>query len=80
MTRLSIFVSVIALLLAAVAGQNSLLSRTRAESASPAAAPAATVLSYTVLPAACGASDLYVMKYVPADDPNDPPLVASWCA
>lgn len=77
MTRLSVFASVMALLLAAVAGQNTLLARTDARNGQ---SPVASVISYSVLPGGCGETDLYVMRYLPGDMPEQSPQMASWCA
>ena len=93
--RLGVFALSAALLLAAVAGQNSLLRSTEAETSTDSAITACavqgdcsqnsldstpgTVLSHTVFTSACGAADLHVMRYVPAGGGPSAPLVATWC-
>ena len=93
--RLGAFVAFAALLLAVIAGQNSLLRSTQAETSTPAITACAVqgdgcsqpsldstpgiVLSHTVFSGGCADTDLHVMKYVPSSQPAAAPLVATWC-
>jgi hypothetical protein len=81
-------VAVAALVMATVAGQNTLLNSEAHIAAIPpcaqgACTPAsqdtafATVLGHEVLPGGCHNGDLHVMRYVPDTASN--PLVAAWC-
>jgi hypothetical protein len=95
--RLGLIVLFVALLLAIVAGQNSLLQSTDAqtedsaittcaveggscETPSLSTSSTATVLEHTVLSGGCFEADLHVVRYVPADAADGPPLVATWCS
>ena len=98
--RLGLIVLFVALLLAAIAGQNSLLQPTEAEDTTSAitacavqgescpqppldSSPGSTVLEHQVFLGACGtatASDLHVVRYVPADSVSGTPAVAQWCS
>ena len=98
--RLGLIVLFVALLLAAVAGQNSLLQPTEAEDTTSAitacavqgescpqppldSSPGSVVLEHQVFVGACGASvasDLHVVRYVPADSESGRPAVAQWCS
>lgn len=85
----------LALLLATVAGQNTLLQSTGAEGSAAAVtacpvqggeceAPSldgvpGTVLEHTVLAGGCLRSDLHLIRYVPVDSADGAPVVASWC-
>ena len=93
--RLGLVVLFVALLLAIVAGQNSLLQSTDAQTEDSAITTCAvqggscetpslntsfaTVLAHTVLSGGCSEADLHVVRYVPADA-DGPPLVATWCS
>ncbi len=93
--RLGLIVLFVALLLAIVAGQNTLLQSTDAESTSSAITACAVqggscspasldsipgaVLNHTVFTGGCAQADLHVLRYVPADSPNGEPAVATWC-
>ena len=97
--RLGLIVPFVALLLAAIAGQNSLLQPTEAEDTTSAitacavqgescpqppldSSPGSVVLEHQVFVEACGtaASDLHVVRYIPADSENGQPAVAQWCS
>ena len=98
--RLGLIVLFAALLLAAVAGQNSLLQSTEAQDTTSAitacavqgvscpqppldSSPGSVVLEHQVLVGACGASaasDLHVVRYIPADSESGTPAVAHWCS
>ncbi len=97
--RLGLIVLFVALLLAAVAGQNSLLRPTEAETTSAITAcavqgescpqppldssPGSIALEHQVFVGACGASvasDLHVLRYIPADSESGQPAVAQWCS
>ena len=93
--RPGIFVLSAALVLAAVAGQNTLLQPTRAETTTPVTGACAVqgegceqpslgstpgaVISHTVFAGACSGADLHVMRYAPADGGGGAPVVANWC-
>ena len=85
----------VALLLAAVAGQNSLLQSTEAEDDTAITAcavqgghcdspldssPGSTVLDHVVFTGGCHTSDLHVVRYVPEQGDATQPLVAQWCS
>ena len=95
--RLGLIVLFVALLLAAIAGQNSLLQPTEAEDTTSAitacavqgescpqppldSSPGSVVLEHQVFVGACAASDLHVVRYIPADSENGQPAVAQWCS
>ena len=94
--RLGLIVLFVALLLAAVAGQNSLLQSTEAEDDTAITAcavqggscdqtpldssPGSTVLEHVVFTEGCHSSDLHVVRYIPADSAGGEPVVAKWCA
>ena len=98
--RLGLIVLFVALLLAAIAGQNALLQPTEAEDTTSAitacavqgescpqppldSSPASTILEHQVFVGACGtsaASDLHVVRYIPADSESGQPAVAQWCS
>ena len=93
--RPGLFVLFAALLLAVVAGQNTLLQSTDAKTATSAITACAVqggscslasldsapgvILDYVVYAGACSRADLHVVRYVPADSPNGSPVVATWC-
>ena len=98
--RLGLIVLFVAFLLAAIAGQNSLLQPTEAEDTTSAitacavqgescpqppldSSPGSVVLEHQVFVKACGtaaASDLHVVRYIPADSESGLPAVAQWCS
>lgn len=95
--RLGLVSLFVALLLAIVAGQNSLLQSTDAqtedstittcavqggscETPSLNTSSAATVLEHAILSGGCFEADLHVVRYLPADGVDGPPLVATWCS
>ena len=94
--RLGVFVLFAALTLAVVAGQNSLISSTEAESSEPAITACAvqggdcwqpsldstpgTVLEHVVYTGACAETDLHMVRYIPSDSADGKPVVATWCA
>ena len=89
------FVLFAALLLAVVAGQNSMLQSTDANTV-PSAITACAVqggvcpqssldsvpgslLQHEVFTGACAEADLHVVRYIPSDSLDGRPLVATWC-
>ena len=93
--RLGLFVLFAALLLATVAGQNTLLRSTDAETSTSAITACAVQggsclqpsldstpgITATHVPYAggCSQGDLHVVRYVPVDSPDGSPVLATWC-
>ncbi len=94
--RLGLIVLFVALLLAAIAGQNSLLQSTEAHDTFAITAcavqgngcgqppldssPGILVLDHRVFSGGCGSADLHVVRYVPADSASGESVVAQWCS
>lgn len=94
--RLGLFVLFVALLLAIVSGQNTLLQSTDAETPTSAITACAVqggscsqpsldgtpriILRHAVYVGGCSRADLHVVRYVPADSADGSPVVATWCA
>ncbi len=94
--RLGLFVLFVALLLAVIAGQNSLLQSTEAQdntsaitacavqgegcSQPPLDSSGSIILEHKVFTWGCVSSDLHVVRYIPADSEAGEPAVAQWCA
>ena len=93
--RLGLFVLFAALLLATVAGQNTLLRSTDAETPTSAITACAVhggscsqpsldsipgiALTHVVYAGGCSQGDLHVVRYVPSDSPDGTPVLATWC-
>lgn len=92
--RPAIFVLSAALVLATVAGQNTLLQPTQAETTTPVTGACAvqgascqpsldsdhgSAIRHTVFAGACPAGDLHVMQYTAVDGADGAPVVANWC-
>ena len=89
------FVLFAALLLAVVAGQNSMLQSTDAKTVPSAItacavqggacpqssldSPPGSLLQHDVFSGACAQADLHVVRYIPSDSADGRPLVATWC-
>ncbi len=94
--RLGLFILFAALLLAIVAGQNTLLRSTDAETTTPAITACAVqggscsqasldstpgvILGHTIYVGGCSQTDLHVVRYIPVDSSDGSPVVATWCA
>ena len=74
--RLGLIVLFVALLLAAIAGQNSLLQSTEARDSTSGT----LVLDHRVFRGGCGSVDLHVVRYVLADSASGESVVAQWCS
>ena len=93
--RLGLIVLFVALLLAAIAGQNSLLQPTEAQNNSAITAcavqgecaqppldssPGSIVLDHLVFSGGCDSADLHLVRYVPADSASGETAIVQWCA